>query len=247
MPYLINQSVEGLPSISASYDYIIRPEPPYSGDTLLRDTEALGISYSFGRHLTWAFERLDPSLMPKKLIFRHVLEKQRDFEYLNSVGRVWLLSKKFKDIIEVLEPDVHQFIPVETVGEDGRQTPVEYFFLIVQQRAFTVDVYSSPQIGVEPPYGPKNMIPTSIGMPPKDGSPGLVHFSERVGARHLWCELNRLGFTDPNPSKIFFDLIPSLTVSDALMSAMREHNILGTRIVATGIVDSNVSEAMKND
>lgn len=235
MPYLIDFSADGLPSNSASYDYGTLTEPrSWSGrKMLLRDFDTAEPLHRLAdKKKAWAFEPLDSTLLPDHVVFKKVLERQRDFEYVGGVES-WMLSEKFCQLIEDLEPGVHQFIPMETVGLDGAPTPVRYRLLIVQRYAFTVDVYDSPQVTVKPPGGPWNIEMARLCMPPKDGSPGLILFGARVGNMHLWCEVSRTNWS--SAEKIHFDLVPRLMVSDQLMAAMKKHDILGARTVATGV------------
>ncbi len=148
-----------------------------------------------------------PDHMPKKIGLRdaHPSWKLLDFEK-SGVG--WRITTAAKDLIERLEPGVHQFFPVEvfaysydpTTWQDiyGNYDPVadgthvdrkiadQWFFVICNRldtmnRELTVGLLDNGN------YGP-GLLKLGIGGKPLEQPPRLVLNQSAIGQTHIWCE-----------------------------------------------------------
>ena len=55
----------------------------------------------------------------------------------------WCVCEEFKNIVESLEPGIHQFFPIEVVRRSGEPTEKTYYQLVIGQRLEALDVERS--------------------------------------------------------------------------------------------------------
>lgn len=70
---------------------------------------------------------IDAALLPQQLRVP-AGQKLRDYTQY-TIGTLHLVSEQFKQIIESVEPEVHQFWPVEMINEQGEHLAQHYIFL----------------------------------------------------------------------------------------------------------------------
>ena len=110
-----------------------------------------------------AIERFDPNRKPTP-----ILDIERFYGQMS-------VTQVFKDILEELEPDTHQFFPVE-VFQKGEKI-ADYFFLNVCNRLVT--------------YLPELTYPRNARgfYKPVEGEPSsLVLSTEAIGDHHMWID-----------------------------------------------------------
>lgn len=78
--------------------------------------------------------KVDTQYLPTKL--QASLETDRDEEVsgLSDVDRAegcYVVSEKFRQVVESLEPEKHQFVPVDLIWKDGTAGPTYYWFFVV--------------------------------------------------------------------------------------------------------------------
>lgn len=74
---------------------------------------------------------VDMSGLPKRVRWGGGMRPLADF--LKASGH-FLVSEKLRDAIEVLEPDVHQFQPVELIWQDGSHAATYFWFNMCNRR-----------------------------------------------------------------------------------------------------------------
>ena len=77
-------------------------------------------------------EKIDPAIAPKRII---QTSKHKSWTCFHLPAGFMMVCQAFKDIVDQLEPDVHQFFPVEAVKKDGSPAvDSQFYFLNVRQR-----------------------------------------------------------------------------------------------------------------
>ena len=100
---------------------------------------------------------------------------------------------KFKDIVEQIEPGVHQFLPVEFVDVDGSHLASRWFF-IVCKRIDSVDREHSSMILTDKGLwrSAKQLLRRNPEQIPPDfdvsAEPKLVFNLSQIGGAHAWCD-----------------------------------------------------------
>ncbi|MEP6869390.1 MAG: DUF1629 domain-containing protein [Novosphingobium sp.] len=92
----------------------------------------------------------------------------------------WALSQRVIDLIEAIEPGVHQYLPFELLQPDGSVHPDRRWILNVCTRAEAVDVEASNVVWSPPP------VDRWFG--DLMGKKHIVLKAENVAGRALWCE-----------------------------------------------------------
>ena len=67
----------------------------------------------------------DPANVPTRVEERSKFKTFPDFLHVTNN---WIVSEAFKDMVESLEPGVHQFFPVEVIRKSGEPVEKTYFF-----------------------------------------------------------------------------------------------------------------------
>lgn len=222
MPYTI------VPTWGGKYNGTLEAPDDYDGSVLRAyKSNATHVDYK-----TYEGERIDPKLVPSKLIYRG--KNITDFCIVQGVHYIEVVSVKFRNLIEELEPDVHQFIPVQINRPDGTQVDGEFYYLNVLQVAYTIDVENSPRAHWRVNDATGNFI-GSIQMMPSRPDPDVIYFTDKVGQMHLWQE-RYLKWCDGRPKWMLN--VSGRTVSDALMKRMKREKIYSYRITFKGVLDN---------
>lgn len=84
----------------------------------------------------------------------------------------WLVSEKFRQVVEKLEPGIHQFFPVEMRFKSSVLEEKYYIFIFCQHRAVISHEHSEAQLKVL--FGPGDFRPLGKGEPlPAGALPGI--------------------------------------------------------------------------
>lgn len=72
--------------------------------------------------------------------------------YLPDIYDEWMITDRVRDVIETLEPGVHQYLPCELFHEDGKLVSERYWILNICNRLDTIapehsDIIVSPHTG----------------------------------------------------------------------------------------------------
>lgn len=118
----------------------------------------------------------------------------------------WAISKRVIDMIEAIEPGVHQYLPFEMLNPDGSVHPTERWLLNVCSRAECVDTEKSNLRWLAAPSNHRFSIQFDGGY--------LVVKAEEARRRAIWCEWRYERFREP-------------LVSDALWNAIKSAGIQG--------------------
>jgi hypothetical protein len=133
---------------------------------------------------------LNPDTLPKKILWGS--GDRPIFDVLPW----FIVSPRFRDLVEQFEPDVHQFVPVEVYTERGGAPVATYYWLIVCQRLDSVDREhttfkweengdpADPDVGYWSDYIIKR---DPLEMIKIEGS-RLVFNASQVENNHIWCD-----------------------------------------------------------
>lgn len=225
MPYTI------LPTWGGKYNGSLEAPDEYDSSILKRNKNKNPIL----DYKTYECERVEPHEIPSTLLYRG--KNITDFCIISrGVPYINVVSKKFRDLIEYLEPDVHNFIPVPIVRPDGSQIEGPFYYMNVLQRAYTIDIEKSPRGRWKDHNGDYL---ASIQMMPHLPDPDVIYRADRVGDMHLWQE----GHEEWDKDKPRFYLaVSGYTVSDLLMKRMKKERIYNFRITFKGVLDSELGD-----
>lgn len=127
-------------------------------------------------------------------------------DIINGGFGAWAISQRVIDMIEALEPKVHQYLPLELLQPDGSVHPDRRWLLNICSRADVVDVERSNTQWMAPPMSHKFM--------DAPGERRLVVRCEEASRRALWSEWRYHG-----AQREF--------ASDALWTLLREAGVRG--------------------
>ena len=112
---------------------------------------------------------------------------EKGYDQLASIislpGRVWAVDEPMKTIVERLEPDIHQFFPIEIRMPRGKVYPVCYFTLVVGRYIDSL-VPDKCKEGVLRPNGPHKYHSDDS----KKAIAGRAFSRAKFGNAHLWRE-----------------------------------------------------------
>jgi hypothetical protein len=118
----------------------------------------------------------------------------------------WAISQRVIDIIEAIEPDVHQYLPYEMLNPDGRVHPAKRWLLNVCTRAEVVDRDKSNVMWMA--------APSDHRFYDASNDQHLVLKKEETHKRAIWCEWRYNRFATP-------------FISDALWNAVKSVGLKG--------------------
>lgn len=141
-------------------------------------------------------------------------------------GLIVNVSEKARSVIEQVEPDLHQFVPVEYVDRSGEHLENRYF-LVVCNRLDSLDHLKTTMVlrngRVWVPAGDLirrgEPIPEGFDV---DASPKLVFNHLQIGSAHIWVEKHLTG--------------GATFISDVMDEAFRSNNLSGMRSAAIASV-----------
>lgn len=140
--------------------------------------------------------RVDPETMPKKYLWANGSEP------LPDVLPGFVVSPRFKDLVERYEPGVHQFVPIEIYKKRKGEPVATYYWLIVGQRIDSVDREHTTYMWVAPDGKPEEGHWTDyliernpLKMTKLDGAK-LVFSNKQVEGHHIWHDPHVLVFNN---------------------------------------------------
>lgn len=121
-------------------------------------------------------------------------EWPREFVYMRTYARqsalmmvpnrMYFVTEPLRDIIERLEPRVHQFNPLRVLLPKGEEHPVQHHMMVVGN---WLSAFCPRQSDPKSLRDTDSTAPT-IGYPWKACSRGVALSAEAIGSAHLWCE-----------------------------------------------------------
>jgi hypothetical protein len=130
------------------------------------------------------------------------------------------VSEKAKQVIESLEPDVHQFFPVEYQDKKGNFTAVRYWF-VPCNRIDSVDREHSNMVLLDGRQWtpPKDLVRMGEPLPPNvdpDKPAEFVFNLNAIGSRYIWRDKHIGGAT--------------CFISDAMAELFKKEGLTGLRL-----------------
>ncbi len=123
--------------------------------------------------------RLTPDQVAPRVIIYGKISKTALFA--KGAGGSWTVSERFKDIVEGLEPGIHNWLPTDLVYADGKPEPEQHYFLQVGQTLDTVIFERTAFIsGVSVTGEHTVMFPRTNHLMTLD--------KEKIAGKHLWKE-----------------------------------------------------------
>jgi len=109
------------------------------------------IGNQFTFYITWkdGKHKLLPNKLPKKLVLRKTVKNLRDA--FRSINGISLVSDSLRDVIETLDPGLHQFFPIQVEFPRGKVVEKKYNVIIVRETKKTIIPELSEVVG--PRYG----------------------------------------------------------------------------------------------
>ncbi len=146
-----------------------------------------------------------PETMPKRYLWANGAKDIPD------VLPGFVVSSRFRDLVERFEPSVHQFIPVEVFKERNSQPVVTYYWFVVGQRIDGVDRNMTTfvlergqrEIWVD------SVMDTQSWEFAKIPDAKLFFSNQRVRGRHIWHDPHILSFNNGLCSDVFAEAISS--------------------------------------
>ena len=131
---------------SASLDLTDESEAQMAAESLKYETEVLGhaVKRSFLPY-TMGFKRPSPTT---PLVFKCPIEASKFHNFMYS-GAGILISQDIVELIEDMEPGVHQYFPVEFIMKSGPQPEQDYYILNVCTQLKSLD-FEKGQVGKSP-------------------------------------------------------------------------------------------------
>lgn len=122
--------------------------------------------------------RLDETHMPRNIQLGFGKREKVEPDYI-QVHLVRMVSDLFRDLIESVEPGVHQFVSVNAVSRAKKPYEKRYFWFNCCQRVFALDVERNEAL--LRPFKPKSRVPVN----PYDHPEALLF--DRVNAPRPWA------------------------------------------------------------
>jgi hypothetical protein len=134
--------------------------------------------------------RVRPDTLPSQITLRTKADPIPD------VLAHFVVSQRFRDLVEQFEPGVHQFVPVDVYAPDGREPVATYYWFIVGQRLDSVDRQHTTYMWEE---GTRNIWVDSIMNTntwefTKISGAKLVFSNKQVSGHHIWHDPHVLTF-----------------------------------------------------
>lgn len=168
---------------------------------------------------------VDPTFLPSRLVITYdhaPYPADGDVVLSDYLPFAWtqLVSSRLRDVIEQMEPGVHQFEPVTLEWVSGTKIDAEYYYLVPGSRLFPLDFeQTKPEMRLYPegpdwinPHKDRPAAHFSATGPYSSWDPAFR--SEIVSGHDLFC-------TGDFPGEIF--------VSDQLKTAIEEARFTGLR------------------
>ena len=127
-------------------------------------------------------------LKPESLPKRYLWASDDLDEFLPG----FVVSPRFRDLVEQFEPGVHQFVPVEICRTpDGPPVATYYWFIICQRvdsvdREHTTFVWKAPEDEPHAGYWSDRRFDPKTFKMVQDPDAKLVFSNEQIGRHHIW-------------------------------------------------------------
>lgn len=153
-----------------------------------------------------------PDHMPTKL---YPTVKRKHFpDYFTGAGRGTVVSDKFRTIVEALEPDTHQFFPVQIVSKNQKTHYADMFIMIICNRLDTVHAEKTNwYLHNDAMWVRRSRNRQDPNRAEWEGKDRLVLSSEKIGSHHLWIDK-------------YMDPMDGLLISNVLKEALEAADLL---------------------
>ena len=183
--------------VTDDYTVVINPiDGDFTEIRLLDETVDIGSGPIMGSSEFRSGRPVDPATLPTRLLVTSTVGpvpkgkiKLPDFMI---EGFANIVNARVKDIIEGIEPDTHQFVPVALEWKGGEPVKEDYFFFAPCTRLFALDhALSKPVVDLFPDkpgfINPRDDVPLAKlrGKPRKTGFAPVFH-RNRVGNAHIF-------------------------------------------------------------
>lgn len=178
MPYIAHAD-------SGNDDFMLIPPDSFSLKSLelSREEHRDVLPSMLMNYRTMLYEPIDPSIIPTHLMVGVQLPVLPDFMDARLAGYVSVVSDRLRAMMEDLEPDVHQFIPMTILRSPGDAYEGPFFYLVRQTLAQGMIPERSPAAMIEDRGEGRRL----IKMHPKASNPyDFVFNSSVVGNLHYW-------------------------------------------------------------
>jgi hypothetical protein len=172
MPWELTGKMDHIPVFAVS--------PPW--DSSLGVSSSLGMGFAF-----------DPGDWAGRYPVRADLENDIKLDGFSFCGNTVIVGQAAKDVIESLEPGLHQFLPIDVFARDGSLVPGPWYNLRFGQ---SIGAILSWESGFDGEWWLSHKGRPLTGLPA--GSRTLVFSGPAVSGKHLWCNLGVHG-----PASIF--------------------------------------------
>jgi len=123
----------------------------------------------------------DPDVQPIKLQLRGSRKMFPDYTVGGTTGSV-IVSRRFRDVVERFEPDVHHFIAAEVYARDGAAVDGEFY--LFKMGHFIDDGIIVEESDVNRSY----LKGEFIHLLPTSQQPRLMWRASKIAGRHLWAD-----------------------------------------------------------
>ncbi len=138
---------------------------------------------------------LDPDTLPKK-----VLWATGSTPPLPDVLPWFIVSSRFKDLVEQFEPGVHQFVPVDIYQSKNGEPVATYYWFIVGQRLDSVDrerttyMWRASKDNPNDGHWIREIMDTNTFEFTPIPNAELIFSNSQVAGRHIWHDPHLLTF-----------------------------------------------------
>ena len=139
------------------------------------------------RALTWGVPVLS-DFMPKEYFVKGPMRSIADF---NQCYEMALVSERFRDVVEALEPGVHQFFPAQLYWRGKKPVEEQFYWFVVCNALDSVNAEHSPMPPREVKYSPRYEKDFTLywkTFAPDTKSYDPVFDRVNIGNRHIWVD-----------------------------------------------------------
>lgn len=138
--------------------------------------------------------------MPDKPFQMQLVKAEEDIiDIVSTPFGSWAISQRVIDMIEAIEPGVHQYLPFEMLNPDGSVNPARRWLLNVCTRAEVVDMVKSNVMWMAAPSDHFFYDATN--------KRHLVVEASEARRRAIWCEWRYNRFSEPFVSDVFWSKV----------------------------------------
>lgn len=150
-----------------------------------------------------------PETLPKQMLWANGAKA------LPDVLPGFVVSPRFRALVEQFEPGVHQFVPIEVFKDRGGDPAATYYWFVVGQRLDSVDRESTTFVweGGEPSrdegYWVDSQMDTTTWVFTPIPNAKLVFSNSQVDGHHIWHDPHLLTFANGLCSDVFAEALSS--------------------------------------